>query len=142
MDFLTPELTAQLFDISLLILSALVTGLIVPMIYKLGALATMWVESKTHSAAFACATEKLTALVAEAVLDTEQSLVKKLKEAGQWDATAMGSARDSAYDSVVRNLGPAGLKEVMGCLKLDESGLAGRISGMIEAYLAGNNEHA
>ena len=132
---LSPELTTELFNLSLLVLSALVTGLIVPLIYVMGRHATKWLESKTHSAAFSCATEKLTALVAESVRDVEQSFVHKMKAEGKWDGTAMGHARDAAYDSVMRNLGPNGLKEVMGCLKLSETGVSGRVHGMIEAFV-------
>lgn len=135
MDFLTPELTAQLFDISLLLLSAVVTGVIIPIIRKLGLLASQWLESKTHSAAFACATEKLTALVAEAVQDTEQTFVKDMKKQGKWDAGAASLARGAAYDAVMRTLGPEGRQEVLGCLKLDEDGLAQRVYQMIEALI-------
>jgi hypothetical protein len=64
-----------------------------------------------------------------------------MKEKGEWDDTVAGLARDNAYFSVMRNLGPDGIREVMGCLKLDETGVAGRVHGMIEAFLATNSEH-
>lgn len=135
MDFLTPELTEQLFSISLMVLTALVTGVIIPIIRKLGNLAALWLESKTHSAAFACATEKLTALVAEAIADTEQTFVKEMKKQGKWGLEAASAARGAAYAAVLRTMGPEGRKEVLGCLKLDEDGLAQRIYQMIEAML-------
>lgn len=132
---MTPELTSQLFDLSLMLLTAVVTGLIIPSIYKLGKLATLWLESKTHSAAFACASEKLTTLVAESVQDIEQTFVKKMKDRGQWDENAAAAARDAAYEGVLRSLGSEGLREVMGCLKLDSTGLSQRLHQMIESFI-------
>lgn len=136
MDFLTPELTSQLFDISLMVLTALVTGVVIPIIRKLGTLAALWLESKTHSAAFACGTEKLTTLVAEAMKDTQENFVKEMKKTGKWGPEAAAAAREAVYDAVLRSLGPEGSAEVMQCLKLDEEGLAQRVYQMLEVQVS------
>lgn len=133
-------MSPELFELTISVLSAIVTLVLLPLIRRLGILASAWIEAKTHSAGFACATSKLLTLVEEAVRETEQTLVKTLKAENAWDDKSRAAARDAAYQTVLVALGPKGMQEVLGCLKTDKDGLSQRILSLIESYIGKSKE--
>jgi hypothetical protein len=126
------EYTQQLFELSLVVISGIVTFIIIPLIKRGGEYFVQVLEAKAHSARFSCATDKLVDLTVEAVAHVEATFVRKMKVHGKWDNAAAGIAKESAKDLVLSNLGKKGLEEVMGCLDATETEVMSRILTLIE----------
>lgn len=126
------DYTQQLFELSLVILSGIVTFIIIPLVKRGGEYFVQVLEAKAHSARFSCATDKLVDLTVEAVAHVEATFVRKMKVHGKWDNDAAAIAKDSAKDLVLSNLGKKGLEEVMGCLDATEKEVMSRVLTLIE----------
>jgi len=113
---------------ALSLLSLVITGLL-----TLGSQSIkQWLDSKAHAAAFSCATTKLETLTKGAVMEIEQTVVRKLKADEKWTPETARFARDSALEIVKRQLGQKGLAELQGCLGLALKDIEGLIRTKIE----------
>ncbi len=100
-----------------------------------------WLKSKVHQASFACATDKLTSLVSAAVEEAQHTTVEALKaKDGGWNEETAKTVRDGVAGVVKRHLGTKGMKELVGCLGVDENIIEGRIHTLIESYLLQRKE--
>lgn len=126
------DYTQQLFELSLVVLSGIVTFIVIPLIKRGGEYFVQVLEARAHSARFSCATDKLVDLTVEAVAHVEATFVRKMKVHGKWDNEAAGIAKDTAKDLVLSNLGEKGFQEVMGCLDATEQEVLSRIFTLIE----------
>jgi len=115
-------------------------GILVPLIlWK----ANAWLKTKVHSSSFSCAMDKVTSITEAAVLTISQAYVKGVRKSGQWNGATASAAKDMALSLAKDRLGPAGLKELMGCLGHDKDGVSEVLSGAIEsAVVRFKNKHA
>jgi len=130
------ELSQEIFNITLSAISALVTLVIIPILRALGARLVAYIESKEKVQRYAGAVSMLSGMVEDAILEVEQTFVKRLKKEGKWTAKACEEARDKAMQLVKTQLGNEGIVALVDELGAQSSEiLEGRISMMIEAFL-------
>lgn len=142
-SILSPEVMASVQEaITTIILATvtLISGLVVQLMYRLKPKVIAYVESlshkiesEAHSASFKCAGEKLYSLAYNAVEQVHQEVVKPMKKAGIWDETVKSTAKKTALEIAMRNLGPKGLEELKVCLGQDEDSIRAQMGTFIEA---------
>lgn len=95
-----------------------------------------WVRSKTHSASFNCAMEKITTSLETAVLNVGHTYVRDVKSSGSWGGDAGAAAKAMAISQAKGMLGARGLAEIKGCLGLKNEGLDEMFQMQLETVLA------
>lgn len=95
-----------------------------------------WMSSKTHSASFNCAMEKVTTALETAVLNVGHTYVRDVKATGSWGGEAGASAKLMALTQAKSMLGTRGLNEIKGCLGLKDDGLDELFQMQLETVLA------
>lgn len=138
MDVETVNVTQTLVELGLSVLGVVVTAIVIPFLHQAGKKVNSWLESKSHMAAFQCANERLMAVVENAVLSIEQTLVKELRAAsadGSISQAEYAHIKASAISLVKEVLGKEGMVEIMGCLKLPENSVNSLISMFIESAI-------
>lgn len=96
-----------------------VSTILIGLITYLGVKVSKWLDAKTHSASFSCATEKLVTITKGLVREAERTLVKEAKEAasdGKLSKEEGARIRDEVEKRAKEHLGARGLKELQGCL--------------------------
>lgn len=82
-----------------IILTAIVTYILVPLIKKGGSALIAWVEEKTKSAKLSQALQQARDIVTQVVVATTQTYVDDLKKEGSFDAEAQKHALNMAKDA-------------------------------------------
>lgn len=93
-------------------------------------------DSQAHLASQKCFAYRLEKLTTRAVMDLEQTFVRKMKREKRWDKKAARIARDTAVEVMEKHAGPAGLAEMMACSGLDIEGLRDVFRTSVEAEVA------
>lgn len=94
-------MSEHILNLLLGILSTAITGVITGVLIP--AIAT-WVKSKTTNQRLQSVIDDVTITVKDSVNYVEQTIVKKYKEDGKWDADAQQDALESAIADVINNL--------------------------------------
>lgn len=126
----------QLTTIGLTLLSAIVTGVVIPLIYTAGKKLNTILDAKAHSATFNCAMEKITTLTAGAVLEAQQTITKGFKKAaedGRLTREEAAQIKSEVFAVVKESLGSKGYKELQQCLGLPAESVDKLINTNIEA---------
>lgn len=118
--------------------AAALASVLVALIGWLGRKAGTWLEAKTHSASFACATEKLTQTTQLLVQKAESTLVRELKAASADGKLTKEEGREvltQVLEEAKMYLGKKGLAELQVCL--GHAGEEGKaiIDQMLESHI-------
>lgn len=136
---MTPEMSEQIFNLTLSGLSALVTLVFIPMLRAYGAKLTSKLEAEGKDARLVSAVGHLGGLVEDAVLEVEQTYVRRMKAHGKWDKDAAQIARDTAVSVTMRHLND-GASDVMDAMGIhDPKVFAGKLRTMVEASVSRAN---
>lgn len=133
---MTPEMTEQIFPLTLAVLSAVVSMVLIPSIRAGGKHLAGLLESKGADARFSVATMKTAGLLSDAIGEVEQTFVRRMKAKGEWDGDAAKLARDTAVEVTKRHLGDGGIAEVMEGFGIkDPAVFDGKLRTMVESIV-------
>lgn len=113
----------------LMLIEGALATLVPLLLWKLNA----WAKSKVHDSRFHCAMDKITTVSESSVLDIGQTYTKAVRKSGKWTDESATEAKRKAMELAKKRLGPAGLKELMGCLGHKEDGVTEVLAGAIES---------
>lgn len=122
------EILAIIQPLALTLIESAGAVLIPLMMWKLNE----WGKAKVHDSRFHCAMDKITTHAEAAVMDVMQTYVKGVRKSGKWNGAAAREAKEMGRERMKQMLGPAGLKELKGCLGQDQAGVDGIIDGAME----------
>lgn len=114
------------------------SAILIALISYLGMKASKWLEAKTHSASFSCATEKLVTITKGLVHEAERTLVREAKDAASDGKLTKEDAvriRDEVAKRTKEHLGARGVKELQGCLGHAGSDGVKMIDRMIRTHI-------
>jgi hypothetical protein len=96
-----------------------------------------WIKSKSHSASFNCAMDKVFTTLETSILNVGHTYVKEVKASGTWGGESAAIAKVMAVKQAKEMLGSRGLGEIKGCLGLkDDAALDGMFEKALESVLA------